>query len=183
MVGLPPDRIEPARVEEVRGGGESPEAYVERLALEKAQAVAGREDGLVLAGDTVVVLDGQVLEKPDGRQGAVSMLLSLADREHTVWTGMAVALNGRAETLVANADVGFRAMSPAEAERYVDTGEPLDKAGGYGIQGFGSAFVSGVRGDYWAVVGFSVVGLRTLLRRIGLDLGFPGLIRLDGEGV
>lgn len=179
MVGLTPDRIEPARVEEKRKPGEDPRLYVERLACEKARAVAARDaEGLVLAGDTIVILEGRILEKPGSPQEAAAMLRRLSGRRHTVLTGMAAARRGRVWSLVAEAAVGFRTLGDAEIEEYVATGEPLDKAGGYGIQGYGSALVASVDGDYYAVVGFSVVGLEQLLRRTGFRMGLPGLVRL-----
>ena len=183
MVGLPPDSIEPASVEEKRAPGEAPRDYVERLAREKTEVVArAHESSLVLGGDTTVVLEDRILEKPDGDREAAAMLRQLSGRDHTVLTGMAAARDGHVWSLVATAVVTFRELSDSEVERYVSTGEPLDKAGAYGIQGFGSALVAAVQGDYYAVVGFSIMGLNQLLRPAGFALAFPGLIRLDPNG-
>lgn len=175
MLGLS-FRVVPAGVEERRGVVESPHDYVERLSREKvAQVVADHPDALVVGGDTVVVLDGRVLEKPSGPPEAVEMLVALAGRTHRVYSGLAVAANGKVESRVARAGVTFRPVARDLIERYVDTGEPLDKAGAYGIQGYGAALVDRVEGDYFTVVGMSVAGFVGVLPRVGLEYR-PGAV-------
>ena len=163
-------------VEERREPSESPEDYVERLALAKARAVH-EEDAWVLAGDTVVVLDGDVLEKPGSADEAERMLLRLAGREHEVLSALALLDgSGRGESLVARATVRFRDFGADIASSYVATGEPMDKAGAYGIQSLGAALVEHVEGDFYTVMGMSVAGLMILLERMGLRYRFGGVI-------
>ncbi|MYK67488.1 MAG: septum formation protein Maf, partial [Gemmatimonadetes bacterium] len=176
MLGLS-FRVVPAGVEERIGVVESPHDYVERLAREKvAEVVAGNPDALVVGGDTVVVLDGRVLEKPEGPVHAVEMLTSLAGRTHRVYSGLAVAGNGKMESRVARAGVTFRPVTRDLIERYVDTGEPLDKAGSYGIQGYGAALVDRVEGDYFTVVGMSVAAFVGVLPRVGLEYRLGAIV-------
>ena len=168
--------VVPAGVEELRGTVESPDGYVERLSREKVvPGLADYPDALVVGGDTVVVLDGRVLEKPSGPADAVAMLTSLAGRTHRVYSGLAVAANGKVESRVARAGVTFRPVTRELIERYVETGEPLDKAGAYGIQGYGAALVDRVEGDYFTVVGLSVASFVGLLPRVGLEYR-PGVV-------
>lgn len=165
------------RIPESRRPGERPEEYAERLAREKAAAVAAEEtESLVLAGDTVVILDDEVLEKPDDEEAAVVMLLRLAGRAHRVATALALASpGGSLHSGVRSTEVRFRPFGEEEARSYAATGEPLDKAGAYGIQGRGAALVAGIDGDYSAVVGLSVPLLVELLRRAGRPYDFgPG---------
>lgn len=171
--------VDPSRVDEIARPGETPEAHVERLAREKAADVAARHPGaLVLAGDTVVVRDGRILGKPRDREHAVEMLLSLSGRDHRVLTGLALVLPGRgARRILARVDearVAFRPLDTASARRYVDTGEPMDKAGAYAIQGRGAALVTRVEGDYHTVVGLPVSGLLALLDEAGYAYTFSG---------
>ena len=178
--------VVPAGVEERRGATESPRGYVRRLSREKVrEVVRARPDAVVVGGDTIVVLDGRVLEKPRDRAGAVDMLTSLSGRAHWVYSGLAVAANGEIASRVATARVVFRALTRDVIERYVETGEPLDKAGAYGIQGYGAALVERVEGDYYAVVGLSVAALVGLLPEVGFDY-VPGALvasRSSGAGV
>ncbi len=168
-------RVDPAAIVEVRAPGETPEAYVERLAREKAEAVAARHPAApVLGGDTTVALGPRILEKPVDEDDAVAILLALAGREHRVATGLALVLPGGAvRSGVEVTRVRFRAFDEGEARAYVATGEPMDKAGAYGIQGLGSALVEGIEGDFSAVVGLSVPLLLRLLREAGLPWSFP----------
>lgn len=163
--------------------GESPAAHAERLARAKAAEVAARHpDAFVLAGDTVVTLDGRVVGKPRGEDDAVRTLLSLSGRGHEVITGLALALPAdRLLSRVDRARVVMRAFGHALARAYVSTKEPLDKAGGYGIQGRGAALVERVEGDYYTVVGLPVAGLIVLLEAGGLRYTFDGLRRYDEE--
>lgn len=166
--------VAPAGVEERRDPAEGPRRYVARLSREKAAAVSpDRPGALTVAGDTIVVLDGRVLEKPDGPADAIRMLAVLSGRTHTVYSGLALTREGRTASSVALARVSFRELERDMIERYVETGEPLDKAGAYGIQGCGSALVEEIRGDYFTVVGFPVSAFVGLLPELGLDY-IPG---------
>lgn len=172
--------VEPADVEEARQPDEAPKLYVERLAREKAERVASTAPAsLVVAGDTVVELEGEVLEKPRSEGEAAEMLLALSGRAHAVCTGMALAWTGSLASRVATARVRFGPVSREWAEAYVATGEPMDKAGAYGIQGIGSALVEQVEGDYCAVVGFSVAAFVGLLAELGLAYQ-PGRVATVG---
>lgn len=152
------------QVPEVPGAGESPADYVARLALAKASAGSAlRVDLPVLGADTVVVYRGAILEKPRDRQHALAMLSNLADDTHQVLTGIAVCHGGKQQVRVVTSEVRFRAITPAEAERYWQTGEPRDKAGGYGIQGMGAVFVAHLAGSYSNVVGLPLTETQTLL--------------------
>jgi septum formation protein len=169
--------VRPAEVDEAFRRGEEPRAHVERLAREKAEAVAGlRPEALVLAGDTVVVLDGRVLGKPVDADEAARTLGALSGRAHTVFSALALAVpGGGVRSRVDLARVTFRDLTPDMIRSYVETGEPLDKAGAYGIQGLGAALVQGVEGDYYAVVGLPVSGLISLLADAGWRYTFQGL--------
>jgi septum formation protein len=169
-------QIAPADIDESFLPGEVPPEHAERLAREKAQAIAAlRPEALVVGSDTIVVVDGDVLGKPRDREQAVQMLQRLSAREHEVCTGIAVALGERVESAVERVRVRFRALDRAACEAYVDTGEPMDKAGAYGIQGFGSALVEGISGDYFAVMGLPVVRMLALLERCGWRYAFGRL--------
>ena len=162
--------VVPADVEERRVPGEAPEDYVERLSREKALAVAPAHPGaLKIAGDTIVILRGRVLEKPADRAEAVAMLTALSGRAHSVYSGLALAWKGRVVSRVARARVLFRKVERTFIESYVRTGEPLDKAGAYGIQGYGSTMIEAVEGDYYTVVGLSVAAFVDLLGELGLE--------------
>jgi septum formation protein len=169
----------PSELDEAMQPGEEPGAHAERLACEKALAVAAlRPEAVVVGADTVVVVDDDVLGKPRDFDDAVRMLLRLQGREHTVASGIAVAYDGgRVISAVERVRVRFRAFDEAFARAYVTTGEPLDKAGAYGIQGYGAALVEGIVGDYFAVMGLPVVRLLAQLRTLGLHYDFQGLSR------
>jgi septum formation protein len=133
----------------------------------------------VLGADTVVVLDGEVLGKPARRQDAVATLLRLSGREHVVFSGLALAdPSGGVHSAVSSTRVRFRAFDEALARLYVQTGEPLDKAGSYGIQGLGAALIDGIEGDYFTVVGFPVPAFVALLERAGWRYAFGTLERI-----
>jgi septum formation protein len=181
-------------VDESRLPGETPGVYVERLARAKAGVIAIVEPrALVIGGDTVVVDGEDVLSKPENAEAAVSMLLRLAGREHDVLSGIAVAGPEVVPAAGASADLGsprtvstvartrvvMRAFDEEMARAYVETGEPFDKAGGYGIQGQGAALVAEVRGDYNAVVGFPVGAFLDLLGELGWRLNFDGTVTSD----
>ncbi len=167
--------VHPSSVPEDVRPGESAGAHVERLARAKATAVASScPDALVLGGDTVVTLDGEILGKPSGPGQAEAMLLRLAGRTHTVASGLALILpSGKTLSGISTTEVTFRPFSPEFARAYVATGEPLDKAGAYGIQGLGAALVTEIRGDYFCVVGLPVALLVRLFEESGWEYAFP----------
>ena len=159
---------EAADVDESLRAGERPEEYVERLAREKAVAVAGKLlFGLVLGADTVVVAGGEILGKPRDEGDARRMLRLLSDRWHEVLTGVALvrAEDSRSEVAHARTRVRFCEMSDAEIDWYVATGEPADKAGAYAVQGRAALFIDGLDGDYWNVVGLPVRLVYELARK------------------
>lgn len=179
QLGLDPEVL-PADVDERLLPGEEPVEHVRRLAREKATRVLESEpDALVIAGDTVVVRDGEVLGKPADSDDAVAMLVSLSGRTHEVLSGLAVAGANRAEDAVTRTRVRFRAFDRDIARRYVATGEPMDKAGAYGIQGLGAALVEGVEGDYYSIVGLPVAALLRLFEQVGWRYDFGGLRAID----
>ena len=174
-----------ADIDETMLEGEDACVHVERLAREKASTVrAQRPDALVLAGDTVVLLDDTILGKPVDADDAEAMLLQLAGRTHTVVSGLALGLpDGRILSGVSRTDVSFRSFSAETARRYVATGEPLDKAGSYGIQGVGAALVGDIHGDYYTVVGLPVALFVRLLREGGWEYGFGSLVPKNPGGL
>ena len=173
--------IRPADIDESYLGHEMPADHAERLAREKAIAIARQEpEALVVGSDTIVIIDDDVLGKPRDDAEAVRMLRRLSDREHQVYTAVAVAHRGRTESALEAVRVRFRPLDDRECEEYVATGEPLDKAGAYGIQGFGSALVESIDGDYFAVMGLPVVRTLALLRRHGWRYAFGRLERVTG---
>jgi septum formation protein len=146
-------------VDETRRGDEEAAIYVERVAGEKAQAAATRFPGASVVGaDTIVVIDEEILGKPRDEDNARRMLRQLSGQWHQVLTGIALINGAPAEIRVAHetTEVKFAAMSEDEIDWYVSSGEPLDKAGAYAIQGLGSRFIEGIRGDYFNVVGLPV---------------------------
>lgn len=162
--------VRPSQVPEVRKPGEGPRDYALRLAHDKASAVPG---DLVLAADTIVVLDDELLEKPVDEDDAVQMLLRLQGRTHHVIT--AVALRA-AETVFEAVDitaVTFRPAREGMLRAYVRTGEPMDKAGAYGIQGYGAALVEGIDGDFFGVMGLPIRLVLDLLAEAGFPYAFP----------
>jgi septum formation protein len=159
--------VVPADIDESALPEERATDYVRRLARAKADAVGGE---LVLAADTAVDLDGAILAKPADAADATRMLWALSGREHQVHTGVALRHGGRTEEAVVTTDVVFAELDPALVEWYVATGEPLDKAGGYAIQGAGAVLVAGVRGSVSNVVGLPLTAVVELTRRHGLDL-------------
>jgi len=163
--------VRPADLDESILPAESPEQHVQRLALDKARFRAETGE-LVLAADTVVILDEEILGKPRDTQDARAMLARLAGRSHTVLSGVAVidGTQGRSAHGLACTEVRILAMSAAEIAWYVDTGEPMDKAGSYAIQGLGALFVDGIEGNYSNVVGLPIPLTRSLFSKLGLDL-------------
>jgi septum formation protein len=178
QLGLDP-AVRSSNVDEAYLPGETPAEHVERLAREKALAIALEAPAaLVIAGDTVVVDGGRVLGKPADTEAATAMLLSLSGREHAVLSGIALAGPHGVVTATDRAVVRFRSFDRATAERYVATGEPMDKAGAYGIQGLGAALVESIEGDYYTVVGFPVQAFLGLVERAGWRYDFGRLTAL-----
>ena len=175
QLGLDPSVRSPA-IDESCIEGESPEAYVERLARSKAEAVAETElDALVIGGDTIVVSEDRLLGKPEDEDRAVEMLLSLAGRKHQVLTGLAISGQDGTVSAVSGTEVRFRSFTEAEARRYVMSGEPMDKAGAYAIQGLGAALVAEIVGDYYTVMGFPIGTFLDLLLQSGWRYEFGSL--------
>jgi septum formation protein len=161
----------PADVDETLQSGEVPRAYAERLA--RAKALKSRLPGTIAIGsDTIVVVDGDVLGKPKDEAEAAEMLRRLSGRSHTVMTAIAVAFDGTVASDVVQVGVTFRALRDDEIEDYIRTGEPMDKAGAYGIQGFGATIVDAVDGDFFAVMGLPLNRLIRLLESAGLVYRF-----------
>jgi septum formation protein len=166
--------IVPADIDETYTVAETGPDHARRLAREKADVIARmRPDAIVIGSDTVVVVDADVLGKPTSHEHAVEMLLRLQGRTHQVATGIAIAApNARAEDEIEVVDVRFRAFDRRTAEAYVTTGEPMDKAGAYGIQGYGASLVEWVRGDYFAVMGLPVQRMIRMMERMGYRYDF-----------
>lgn len=170
----------PSRVPEEVLEGEGAEDHARRLAVEKVEEVRGLRPGaLVLGGDTVVVLGEEILGKPADADEAVAMLLRLGGRTHRVVSGLALGLpDGSLRAGTATTRVTFRPLDEFLARRYAETGEPLDKAGSYGIQGLGGALVEEVRGDYHTVVGLPLPLFLDLLHEGGWRYAFGTIVPL-----
>ncbi|PYP33648.1 MAG: hypothetical protein DMD47_00960 [Gemmatimonadetes bacterium] len=173
MLGLPFGVIVPA-VDETRKTSELPDRYVVRVARDKALAVARQEPGaVVLAADTAVVLRAEeVFGKPRSPEEAVAMLQRLEGRTHQVMSAVAVAQGERVEHAIDITDVTFRTLPQRMIEDYVATGEALDKAGAYAVQGRGAALVEGIRGDFFGVMGLPLRLALELLERFGMTYRF-----------
>jgi septum formation protein len=170
QAGIPCD-VAPVDVEERRMPGESPREYAERLAREKAATGANRHPArVVLGADTIVVVDGDVLEKPIDDADAARMLRRLANREHEVLTGIAIAHGDMVASDVVTTRVWFAPLTDADVQWYVATGEPAGKAGAYAIQGRASRFVTRIDGSYANVVGLPVAAVIELLTRTGTSV-------------
>jgi len=158
--------VEDAAPARVRG---SYAAFAKRSALEKARSI-GAQDGLVIGADTIVVCGGEVLGKPRDARDARRMLRLLSGRWHRVYTGVALVQGQRRLVDYESTEVAFRALSKREIDRYVATGEPLDKAGAYAIQGEGAALIRTVRGCYTNVIGLPLPRLIEMLLRFGVAM-------------
>jgi septum formation protein len=168
-----PFRVIPSGVAEILAEGEEPERYVARLASEKAADVAARHTGAwVVAADTIVFLDGRILEKPLDASDAARMLATIAGREHVVYTGVALRCDesGYSDVRVDRTRVRMLPLTDDEIEWYVSTGEPLDKAGAYAVQGVGALFIESIEGNYTNVVGLPLATLFDMLKRSGVPL-------------
>jgi nucleoside triphosphate pyrophosphatase len=168
MLGIPVE-VRPSHIPEQRADGESPVEYAERLAREKAASVGGE---LVLGADTVVLLDDELLEKPADDRDALEMLRKLQGRTHHVITSVALLANGTTRQATDITAVTFRPCDDDFLKAYIATGEPMDKAGAYGIQGYGAALVERVEGDFFGVMGLPLRLVLELLEQSGAEYRF-----------
>ena len=168
--------VRPANIDETMRPREAPRRYAERLAREKASAIATRDPDLITIGaDTVVVINRKVLGKPADAADAARMLRMLSGREHTVITAVAVSRGRKLRSAIEEVRVKFRRLRDDEIEAYIAMGEPMDKAGAYGIQGYGATIVERIEGDYFAVMGLPLVRLVGLMRDVGVRYQFGDL--------
>jgi septum formation protein len=171
-IGIVPARLAAPDIDETPLKGEAPRAYVARLAENKALAVERAPDEIVLAGDTTVAVGRRILEKPVDEADLRRMLGLMSGRRHHVFSGVCViGPDGRPRVRVADTIVAFKALSPAEIDWYVASGEGMGKAGGYAIQGKAEAFVRYLAGSHSNVVGLPIFETRALLTSAGLPLG------------
>jgi septum formation protein len=173
LLGLVPE-IVPSDIDESWRDGEAPQAHAERLARTKAAALH-RPQAAVIGADTIVVVDGDILGKPRDAEDAASMLRRLAGREHVVHTAIAVAYRNNTVSGVESTRVWFRPLTAETIAAYVATGEPMDKAGAYGIQGYGAVIVERIEGDYFTVMGLGLGRLVALFEAAGLRYRFGAL--------
>jgi septum formation protein len=172
--------VRPANIDETMRPRETPRRHAERLAREKATAIAKRDPELITIGaDTIVVLNRSVLGKPRDTNDAARMLALLSGREHLVTTAVAVSRGKKLRSAVEEVRVRFRRLRDDEIEAYIATGEPMDKAGAYGIQGYGATIVERIEGDYFAVMGLPIVRLVGLLRDVGVRYQFGKLATIE----
>ena len=164
--------VKTSKIDEKMDPFANPADEVARVSLAKAQAVRGtcHPDDIIIGADTIVACDGLTMGKPRSESEAFSMLRRLSGRDHQVLTGLTVLGGDRTENLTVTTTLRFRALSDAEIRNYIATGEPMDKAGAYGIQGLAAMFVVGLDGDYYNVMGLPVCTLAILLRRFGVKL-------------
>lgn len=165
LFGLP-FVVRAADIDETMDFSKPPFDEVARVSRAKALAVAREEDDAVVAADTIVVCDGRVLGKPHSREEAIAMLSLLSGRDHQVMTGCTVLRGQKSETFTEVTDLHFRPLSQMEIEKYVASGEPMDKAGAYGIQGGAALFCERIAGDYYNVMGLPVCRLGQALKRL-----------------
>ena len=165
-----PFEIRAADIDETMDLSADPAVEVGRVSCLKAMATPRETDDVVVAADTIVVCDGRVLGKPHSEDEAVEMLTLLSGRDHQVMTGVTVLRGERKETFTEITDIHFRNLSEKEIRNYVATGEPMDKAGSYGIQGGAALFCSRMVGDYYNVMGLPVCRLGEVLRAVAPDM-------------
>jgi septum formation protein len=164
--------VVPSHIPEIRGDGEAPEEYVARLSREKAAAIAREHPtDWIIAADTTVLLGDELLEKPAGVADAQRMLATIAGRTHIVYTGVTLlnAAREHHDTRVAESEVRMLPLTGEDIAWYVATGEPMDKAGAYAVQGIGALFIDSIHGSYTNVVGLPLALLFQMLRRAGID--------------
>ena len=172
MLGIPHE-VDPVEIDEQPRPGEDPGHYAVRLAQEKARAGSAKHpDRWVLGADTVVVLDGAIIGKPESPAHAEEMLLRLAGQRHRVISAIALARGDEVLEACDETSVWMRSMSRDTARAYVETGEPLDKAGSYGIQGLGAVLVERIEGDYFSVMGLPVRLVADLMATAGIPYNF-----------
>lgn len=167
-----PFTVRAADIDEAMDPAKPPAQEVARVSLAKAEATPRGAEDIVIAADTIVVCDGQVLGKPKNEEDAVGMLTMLSGRAHQVMTGLSVLRGDAKMTCTEITNIHFRPLSQAEILAYVATGEPMDKAGAYGIQGGAALFAQRMEGDYYNVMGLPVCRLGEILRTLGLTV--PG---------
>ena len=163
-----PFTVRAADIDETMDPEKPPFDEVARVSRSKALAVSRGEEDIVIAADTIVVCQGKVLGKPHSEAEAASMLRLLSGRDHQVMTGCTVLTDDARQTFTEVTTLTFRPLTDREIQRYVDTGEPMDKAGAYGIQGGAALFCPGIQGDYYNVMGLPVCHLGTVLRTLGV---------------
>ena len=171
QIGVVPDAIRPADIDETPLRAEDARAYVARVAAEKAAAVAANEPGVVLAADTTVVAGRRILGKPADAAEAEAFLRLLSGRRHHVLTAVTVIARGAARHRLVDTTVRFRQLTAADIAAYVASGDWRGKAGGYGIQGLAGAFVPWMQGSFTAVVGLPLAETATLLAAAGIRAG------------
>lgn len=161
-----------AEIDETPKPEEKPEDYVIRIAREKVMKVMEEADGVIVGADTIVVVDSEILQKPSSREDAFEMLSRLQGREHFVYTGIYLLnkLNSREACGYTKSRVWFSSLTPEEIWRYIDSGEPMDKAGAYGIQAMGAFFIEKIEGDFFSVMGLPLNLLWELSREIDFEL-------------
>lgn len=165
-IGIRDFTVRVPQVEEWYPQGLTPPEIVSYISREKSQAVPSEEDEIVITADTMVFLDNRKLGKPQSEEEAFEMLSSLSGREHTVCTGVTVMQGNRMLTEAESTRVRFAPLDEDTIRAYIRTGEPMDKAGAYGIQGHGALLIEGIEGDYYSVMGLPVAPLYTILRDI-----------------
>ena len=170
-----PYEVRVPNCQEALSPGEAPAVAARRLAMEKAASIRLMPGEVTVAADTIVAIGSDALGKPADQREAVEMLLRLSGRDHFVFTGLAVRSEAYSVSGVERTRVHFRQLARSECEEYVATGEPLDKAGAYGIQGRGAVLVERIDGDFYNVVGLPVQLLFSLLSRHGVRYDFAGL--------
>jgi septum formation protein len=164
---IPEFDVIPSGIDETATG--TPAQQVEMLAADKAADIASQyPNALVIGADTLVAVDGQVLGKPKDTADAATMLRLLSGRTHTVYTGVAVVGSGNMRTAVESTRVTFARMAEDEIAEYIATGEPMDKAGAYGIQGYGGKYITGIEGCFFNVMGLPLNRLYTILKDPGI---------------
>lgn len=169
-MGITDFKVIPAQEEELATRTLTADQLVEELSQRKcAEVAAAHPKDLIIAADTVVSINNRVLGKPRTEEDAAQMLAALSGKLHLVYTGVTVAKEGRTLTQHEVTSVRFRTLTQADIIRYIATGEPMDKAGAYGIQGYGSVLVEGISGDYYNVMGLPVCRLARMLARFGVD--------------
>lgn len=170
QIGVHPDSVIPADIDETPAPGELPRAHAERLAREKALAVAERQpDAVVLAADTVVGVGRRILPKTDTPEQAEACLRLMSGRNHRVFTAIARVRGGDVRSRVVETRIKFKRLSEIELKAYVEGGEWSGKAGGYGIQGYAGAFIAGMVGSYTNVVGLPLFETRNMLLAAGVS--------------